>query len=670
MGEGKVLPQEGKKNILITSALPYVNNVPHLGNIVGSVLSADVFARYSRARGCNTLFVCGTDEYGTATEVKAREEGLSEQQLCDKYHKIHSDVYRWFNIGFDIFGRTPTQQQTEIAQHIFLKLHQNGLLEEKSESHLYCEEHSSFLSDRFVEGECPNCHDLGARGDQCDKCGRLLEPTQLINARCKVDGATPKLRDTKHLFLCLDKLQPECEDWSRQAQSNGAWSSNGITITQNWFNEGLRPRAITRDLKWGTRIPVSLGEGYKDKVMYVWFDACIGYVSITACYTPEWQQWWRNPENVKLYQFLGKDNVPFHSVVFPSSQLGTREKWTMLHHLSTTEYLQYEGDKFSKSKGIGVFGTGAAETGLPPDVFRYYLLSHRPESGDTEFLWRDFVDANNTELLNNLGNFCNRIIKYVRSPVYDGVVPVYRSRLSSSSSLPELSDLSNWAEEVNQLLHDYLQQLDAVKLRLGLQTAVRISAHGNLLLQSHRLDNKLAQSNPDLTAAVVGLALNHLYLLSAIFAPYLPATSAAILDQLNLPPLQPMPESWSLDVITESGVPEKHALGEAQYLFNQIKPEKAEEWKVQFGGEALKKQLADKEAKRLANKAAKDRKKAEKAAAKSKGADEEKSEKEIAEAKLGKDVVRAMEKEKQQHENGDEIGAVTEGVKAAALQAD
>ncbi|KAF2233804.1 methionyl-tRNA synthetase [Viridothelium virens] len=669
MGDHKVLPQEGKKNILITSALPYVNNVPHLGNVVGSVLSADVFARYSRARGNITLFVCGTDEYGTATEVKAREEGLSEQALCDKYHKIHSDVYKWFNIGFDIFGRTPTEQQTTIAQDIFLKLHKNGFLEEKSESHLYCEEHSSFLSDRFVEGECPTCHDLGARGDQCDKCGRLLEPTQLINPRCKVDGATPKSRDTKHLFLSLDKLQPECEKWTKESQSRGIWSSNGVAITQNWLTEGLRPRAITRDLRWGTRIPKEMGDGYKDKVMYVWFDACIGYVSITACYTPEWEKWWRNPENVKLYQFLGKDNVPFHSVVFPSSQLGTREKWTMLHHLSTTEYLQYEGDKFSKSKGIGVFGTGAAETGLPSDVFRYYLLSHRPESGDTEFLWKDFVDANNNELLNNLGNFCNRIIKYVRSPIFVGIVPAYRSYLSSSS-LSELSGLQKWAEEVDQMLKDYLQQMDAVKLRLGLQTAVRISAHGNLLLQSHRLDNKLAQSNPDLTAVVVGLALNHVHLLSTIFAPFLPTTSTSILEQLNLPPLQPIPEAWNFEVIQKAGVPEGHTLGEAKYLFSQIKPEKAEEWKIQFGGEALKKQLAEKEAKRLANKAAKDKKKAEKAASKTKGGNEEPSEKEIAEKKLGEGMLKAIEKDDQQRGDGDDVDGITEGVKAAALQND
>lgn len=208
-------------------------------------------------------------------------------------------------------------------------------------------------------------------------------------------------RSTKHVFLLLDKLQPAIEKWSQQASEKGAWSSNGINITESWLKEGLKPRGITRDLKWGTAIPAFL-EGYDNKVLYVWFDACIGYVSITANYTDQWEKWWRDPDNVELYQFMGKDNVPFHTVVFPGSQLGTGDKWTMLHHLSTTEYLNYENGKFSKSRGIGVFGSSAKETGVPSDIWRYYLLSHRPETGDSEFEWAGFIAANNNELLKNL----------------------------------------------------------------------------------------------------------------------------------------------------------------------------------------------------------------------------------------------------------------------------
>jgi methionyl-tRNA synthetase len=254
----KILPVEGERNVLITSALPYVNNVPHLGNIIGSVLSADVFARFARARGYNTLYVCGTDEYGTATETKAIEEKVTPQELCDKYFALHSEVYEWFNISFDHFGRTPTQHQTDIAQDIFTKLYKNGFLEEQTTTQPYCETHKSFLADRFVEGTCPLCNYEDARGDQCDKCGHLLDPLELKNPRCKLDGATPVPRETKHVYLCLDKLQPAEEEWFKKASQEGNWSSNGIQITSSWLKEGLRPRGITRDLKWGTAVPLEV----------------------------------------------------------------------------------------------------------------------------------------------------------------------------------------------------------------------------------------------------------------------------------------------------------------------------------------------------------------------------------------------------------------------------
>ena len=263
-GSKKILPVEGERNVLITSALPYVNNVPHLGNIVGSVLSADVFARFSRARGYNTLYVCGTDEYGTATETKAIEEKVTPKELCDKYYALHSEVYKWFNISFDHFGRTPTKQQTEIAQDIFTKLHKNGYLEEQTTTQPYCETHKSFLADRFVEGTCPLCAYEDARGDQCDKCGHLLDPLELKNPRCKLDGATPVPRETKHVYLCLDKLQPLEEEWFKKASKEGNWSSNGVQITSSWLKEGLRPRGITRDLKWGTAVPLEVRQILED----------------------------------------------------------------------------------------------------------------------------------------------------------------------------------------------------------------------------------------------------------------------------------------------------------------------------------------------------------------------------------------------------------------------
>ncbi|OCL09926.1 methionyl-tRNA synthetase [Glonium stellatum] len=635
----KILPEEGKRNILITSALPYVNNVPHLGNIIGSVLSADVFSRFCKARGYPTLFICGTDEYGTATETKAIEEGVTPQQLCDKYYAIHSDVYKWFNIGFDHFGRTPTKQQTDISQDIFLKLYKNGYLEERTTIQPYCEQHKSFLADRFVEGECPLCQYPDARGDQCDKCGHLLDPLDLINPKCKLDGATPIPRETKHVFILLDKLQPAIEEWSKKSSVEGAWSYNGKVITESWLNEGLKPRGITRDLKWGTKVPL---DGYDEKVLYVWFDACIGYVSITATYTEEWEKWWRNPEQVKLYQFMGKDNVPFHSVIFPGTQLGTGDKWTMPNHISTTEYLNYEHGKFSKSRGIGVFGTNAKETGIPSDVWRYYLLSRRPETGDSEFEWDGFITSNNNELLKNFGNFVNRVIKFVNSKVYDSVVPDY-----TKYTEPYFDDHK---KEANAALAQYNEELHAVKLKAALQTAMRVSAIGNKLLQDNKIDNKLATEQPEKCAAVVGLALNQIHLLASLILPYMPATSALILEQLNMPPLV-IPDLWEADSIKPG-----HKIGQASHLFSVIKPEKEKEWRELFGGEEARKAKAEKEAKAAAKKAEKERKKAAKATAKDGGAKGESAE---AIEKGGKEALPGQKTA---------VEEVSEGVKQVVLQ--
>lgn len=598
----KILPVDGRQdNILITSALPYVNNVPHLGNIVGSVLSADVFSRYNKARGRPTLYVCGTDEYGTATETKALEEGVTPEELCTKYNKIHAEVYEWFEIAFDIFGRTPTRQHKEISQAIFLQLYEKDLLAEHTNKQPYCEKHGKFLADRFVEGECPHCHYDDARGDQCDKCGKLLDPLELINPRCKVDGASPVVRETKHSYLRLDVLQDRIKKWSDESIEKGAWARNAQIITESWLKQGLKERGITRDLAWGVPVPLP---GYENKVFYVWFEACIGYPSITANYTEEWEKWWKNPENVRLYQFLGKDNVPFHSVVFPGCQLGTEDKWTMLHHLSATEYLNYENGKFSKSRGVGVFGNNAKETGVAPDVWRYFLLKNRPESSDTQFEWRSFIDSNNSELLANLGNFVNRIIKLVNSPkAYSGVVPDFDAAKLPESFAPHLADITS-------ALRDYLADLEAVHLRSGLSQAMRLSSAGNGLIQAFKLDNALIASDPSLAAAVTGTVINLIYLCSAIFEPYLPATAKAIREQVNAPFLHiPSPEEiengWQPTYIKGG-----HKIGKAAYLFTRIDEKKADEWRDLFGGNQAEREKKRKEEAELAAKKAAQKEKA------------------------------------------------------------
>lgn len=338
-----------KKKRLITSALPYVNNVPHLGNLI-QVLSADVFARYCRSAGYETLYVCGTDEYGTATETRALEEGISPKELCDRFHAIHTEIYEWFEIQFDKWGRTSTPEHTRITQDIFLKLDRNGYIKERTIQQLYSEKSDMFLADRYVRGTCPHCGYEDARGDQCEHCGKLLDPTELIDPRSAIDGSTPVLRETKHLYLDLPALLPKLKAWMEKASVEGRWATNAIRMTESWIRDGLRERCITRDLKWGVPVPKP---GYENKVFYVWFDAPIGYISITATYTDRWEEWWKNPDEVELYQFIGKDNIPFHTVIFPSTLLGTGEEWTLLKTMSSTEYLNYESGKFSKSRGWG-----------------------------------------------------------------------------------------------------------------------------------------------------------------------------------------------------------------------------------------------------------------------------------------------------------------------------
>lgn len=568
--EGKLKPIEGERNILITSALPYVNNVPHLGNIVGSVLSADIFARYCKDRNYNTLFICGTDEYGTATETKALEEKVSPRELCTKYHKIHKEVYDWFDIGFDYFGRTTTEKQTEIAQDIFMKLHKNGYLEEQVMRQLYCPEHKGYLADRYVEGECPKCHYEDARGDQCDKCGVLLDPFELINPRCKLDNATPIPKDSKHIFLSLDKLEPELKEWVEKSSTEGKWSKNSKTITNSWLREGLKPRCITRDLVWGTPVPL---EDFKDKVLYVWFDATIGYVSITANYTDDWKLWWQKQENdktdIKLYQFMGKDNVPFHTVVFPATEIGTRDPWNKLYHLNTTEYLQYEGGKFSKSRGIGVFGNNAKDTGISPSVWRYYLASIRPESQDSQFSWTEFVTKNNSELLANLGNFVNRITKFVNAK-YNGVIPEF-----------DLKNCPNFTEtaesDINKILSTYIDDMENCRLRKGLETAMQLSSRGNLFLQENKLDNSTYENEPEKADAVVAIGINLVYLVSSVIGPYMPEVRDNICQILNVPQLA-IPDKF------EMFIQEGHCISKPQYLFARIDEKKIDEWRNKYGG--------------------------------------------------------------------------------------
>ncbi|XP_023180935.1 methionine--tRNA ligase, cytoplasmic isoform X1 [Xiphophorus maculatus] len=567
-----VMPQEGNRNVLITSALPYVNNVPHLGNIIGCVLSADVFSRYGQLRGWNVLFVCGTDEYGTATENKAREEGLTPQQICDKYHAVHSSIYKWFQIDFDFFGRTTTEKQTEIAQDIFWRLHKNGFLVEDTVEQLRCENCQRFLADRFVEGMCPHCSYPEARGDQCDKCGRLINAVELREPQCKVCRQTPEIRSSKHLFLDLPKLETQLENWLERSTSSGDWTANAKQITRSWLRDGLKPRCITRDLQWGTPVP---HPDFKEKVFYVWFDAPIGYLSITANYTNEWEKWWKNPHQVELYNFMAKDNVPFHSVVFPCSLLGAQDNYTLVSHLIATEYLNYEDTKFSKSRGVGVFGDMAKDTGIPSDVWRFYLLYVRPEGQDSAFSWADMALKNNSELLNNLGNFINRGGMFV-TKFFGGCVPAMELQQEDKKLLAVVG----WE------LQQYIQLMDKVKIRDALKHILNISRHGNQYIQVNEPWKKIkgGESERQRAGTVTGVSVNIACLLSVMLLPYMPAVSQTIRDQLNAPQtcINTMLQGPGTFVCAlRAG----HRIGTVSPLFQKLEADQIEALKKRFGGQ-------------------------------------------------------------------------------------
>ncbi|XP_008222906.1 PREDICTED: probable methionine--tRNA ligase isoform X2 [Prunus mume] len=594
------LPIPGKRNILITSALPYVNNVPHLGNIIGCVLSADVFARYCRLRGYNTVYICGTDEYGTATETKAMEEKCSPQEICDKYHAIHREVYEWFNISFEKFGRTSTPQQTEVCQDIFKKLLENGWLSENTMQQLYCDTCKRFLADRLVEGTCPTqgCDYGSARGDQCENCGKLLNPTELKDPKCKVCKTTPRIRDTNHLFLELPSLKDKLEEYINRTSVAGSWSQNAIQATNAWLKEGLKQRCITRDLKWGVPVP---HDNFKDKVFYVWFDAPIGYVSITKCYTDDWEQWWKNPKNVELYQFMGKDNVPFHTVMFPSTLLGTGENWTLMKTISVTEYLNYEAGKFSKSKGIGVFGNNAKDTNIPVEVWRYYLLTNRPEVSDTLFTWADLQAKLNSELLNNLGNFINRVLSFVAKPSGQG----YGSIIPDAPSAESDPLTEKLAEKVGKYVEQYIESMEKVKLKQGLKTAMSISSEGNAYLQESQFW-KLYKEDQPRCAVVMRTSVGLVHLLACLLEPFMPSFSLEVFKQLDLPP------ETHISLYDDKGdiasarrpweiVPIGHKIGKPEPLFKELKDEEVESLRKKFAGsQADRKEREEAEAVKVA----------------------------------------------------------------------
>ena len=551
------------KKRLITSALPYVNNIPHLGNLT-QVLSADVFARFCRSKGYETLYICGTDEYGTATETRALQEGITPQELCDRYHVIHRDIYEWFEIAFDHFGRTSTELQTQIVQDIFHKVDKAGYINEHEVEQLYCPTCDRFLADRFVVGTCPHCGYEGARGDQCDNCQTLLDPTELINPHCGVCGTTPEIKKTRHLYIDLPKALPLLQGWMEKASVEGFWAHNAIQMTRSWIRDGLKERAITRDLKWGIPVPK---EGYENKVFYVWFDAPIGYISITANATDDWQSWWHDPKGVELFQFIGKDNIPFHTVIFPSCLLATGEEWTMLHHMSSTEYLNYEGGKFSKSLGIGIFGNDVQDTGIPADVWRFYVYLNRPEKSDVTFSWSDFQEKVNGELIGNLSNLVNRTLTFVKRFYPDNEI------FSAPIDEALQKEIVERETKIDALL-ERAEERDALRQILAL------SSLGNKAFQDNE-PWKLRTSDPERAQSLLKTLVYLIRDLGILIEPYMPAASRSILGFVGRDG-----DRW-----TELGKTEGiEAIGEVSLLFTKLEDDLINTLRERYSGSQAERQ--------------------------------------------------------------------------------
>ena len=561
--------------ILITSALPYINGVPHLGHMVGCLLPSDVYARFMRMMGHEVLYIAGTDEHGTTSEVGALKEGLSVEDYCNKYHAEHKATYDAFELSFDCFGRTTSPQNKEITYHIFSKLDENGFIDEKTIKQVYSVDDKQFLADRYITGTCPYCGYDKARGDQCENCTKVLEPTELINPKSTISGSTNlEVRETKHLFLNLPKIEKRLAEWVKSKEPY--WPDVAYSIAQKWLKEGLQERCITRDLKWG--FPVNKA-GYEDKVFYVWFDAPIGYIGITKQWADEkpqerdWKKWWLNADDVKYVEFMGKDNVPFHAIFFPAMLLGTGEKWTFVDYLKGMSYLTFEGGKFSKSEHRGVFADKAVEE-FPADYWRYWLMANAPESSDSSFTFDGFVSTINKDLNGVLGNFVSRVLKMTASK-FSSEVPAGGAFTSQENEL-----ISALQEKVN----NYFSYLENMEFRKALNELRAIWVDGNNYI-SVAEPWSVIKENPERAAAILRVCINLIRIYAILSYPIMPKVAENMLAKLGLS-VQDMPSLKNFDVkeqiqFLKPGA--KFEVGDA--LFERITPEKCQELKEKYGSQ-------------------------------------------------------------------------------------
>ncbi|WP_052489235.1 methionine--tRNA ligase [Streptomyces sp. 150FB] len=566
---------------LVTSALPYINGIKHLGNMVGSMLPADVYARYLRLRGHDVLYICATDEHGTPAELAAQEAGLPVAEFCARQHSAQKEVYDGFGLAFDHFGRSSSQQNAEITQHFARRLQEQGFIEQRTVRQVYSVADGRFLPDRYIIGTCPYCGYDKARGDQCENCTRVLDPTDLIDARSAISGSTElEVRETKHLFLLQSKLQSEVAAWLAGNGSTERWPVLASSIARKWLTEGLDDRAITRDLDWGVPVP---GDTWPElaaegKVFYVWFDAPIEYIASTKEWADsagsedrDWKSWWYEADDVTYTQFMAKDNVPFHTVMFPATELGTREPWKKVDFVKAFNWLTYYGGKFSTSQRRGVFADAALDV-LPADYWRYFLMANAPESDDTSFTWELFASSVNKDLADTLGNFVNRVLSFSRKRFGDEIPA------GGAPGEPE----RELGEEIGRLLAAYEAQMEALQFRRAAQALRALWSAGNAYLETKAPWLEI-RTDPEAAALTLRTAMNLILLYAVVSDPFIPtaarAMRAAFAPAGDAAVWVGAEEARSLDALA-AGMP----FTVPPVLFTKITEEDLEAYRERFGG--------------------------------------------------------------------------------------
>lgn len=533
---------------LVTAALPYANGGVHIGHLAGVYVPADIYVRYLRLKKRDVLFICGSDEHGVPVTIRARKEGCTPQQVVDRYNKIIKESFEGFGISFDFFGRTTSEVHKKTASDFFRTLYDKGEFVEQESEQYYDEEAHTFLADRYITGECPHCHAEGAYGDQCEKCGTALSPTELINPRSTVSGSKPVLRKTKHWYLPLDKHQQWLEPWITEQHKE--WRSNVMGQCKSWFDMGLKPRAVSRDLDWGIPVPV---EGADGKVLYVWFDAPIGYISNTKELLPnDWEKWWKS-EDTRLIHFIGKDNIVFHCIVFPA-MLKAEGSYILPDNVPANEFLNLEDDKISTSRNWAVWLDEYLRD-LPgkQDVLRYVLTANAPETKDNNFTWKDFQARNNNELVAVYGNFVNRALQLTKK-YYDSIVP----------AAGELTDYDRQTiEEFKDVKAEVERLIENFRFRDAQKEAMNLARIGNKYLADSE-PWKVIKTDPERVKTILNLSLQLVANLAIAFEPFLPFSSEKLRGMLHIEEAQ-----WDRLGATDL-LPAGHKLGEPALLFEKI----------------------------------------------------------------------------------------------------